>query len=151
MKTPKVTIENLKKAYIESCSDVKKVLENLYGKEVFESGEIKTFEDACKALGIDNYKELPDDEKSVNAYRKLIIIIRALNEGWQPDWENSNEYKYYPWFKMKSGFGFSVTYFVYSRTVTYAGVGSRLCFKTSELAEYAGKQFENIYKDYLTL
>jgi len=37
MKTiPKVTPENLKTAHQEGCSDVKKVLENLYGKEFFQ-------------------------------------------------------------------------------------------------------------------
>ena len=37
MKTiPKVTPDNLKTAHQEGCSDVKKVLENLYGKEFFE-------------------------------------------------------------------------------------------------------------------
>lgn len=28
---------------------------------------------------------------------------------------------------------------------TYAGVGSRLCFKSSALAKYAGEQFAEIY------
>jgi hypothetical protein len=48
-----------------------------------------------------------------------------------------------------SGVGFSYVDCV--RWLTSSDVGSRLCFKSSELAEYAGKTFESIYKDFLTL
>jgi len=27
---------------------------------------------------------------------KMSIIVKALNEGWEPDWDNDNEPKYYP-------------------------------------------------------
>ena len=118
--------------------------------------KIKTFEDACTALKI-NPALLPDvsllpegDRKHVIANYKLIKIAEALNEGWKPDWKNWDELKYYPWFRMDtpSGFGFSYSFCAYSFTASI--VGSRLCFKSRELAEYAGKQFEAIYNDYLT-
>ena len=32
---------------------------------------------------------------------------------------------------------------------TYANIGSRLAFKTRELAEYAGRQFVEIWADYV--
>lgn len=71
---------------------------------------IKSFEDACKALGID--ATLPDvsaiaerDGQALIATYKLTIIARALNAGWVPDW-NNNEPKYWPWFDM-SGSGLS--------------------------------------------
>jgi hypothetical protein len=38
-------------------------------------------------------KDLSDDEK---AYRLLKLLAVSLNEGWQPDWNNDNQYKYYP-------------------------------------------------------
>jgi hypothetical protein len=120
---------------------------------------IKTVEDACKALGTTVAKEFPaaamkhltDDEK---AYRELKIIAKALNQSdgtpWEPDWSNDDEYKYYPWMWVdtedgnKAGSGFSDTHCVCD--CTYASVGSRLCFKTSDLAKYAGKQFAEQYK-----
>lgn len=114
---------------------------------------VKTFEDACEVLGLDDVqigvKGLDEDTKSIEAYAKLTIIARALNEGWKPDWSNTNESKYVPWFKHKSGLGLS--YFVCVLWSSHTNVGSRLCFKSRELAEYAGKQFEDIYRDYLTL
>ncbi len=116
--------------------------------------KVKSFEDACKLLKL-NPKHIPVvdmlpelHQKAIVANYKLIIIIQALNEGWQPDWSNSNEYKYYPWFYMSS-FGFSDS--GYGRWHTAAIVGSRLCLKNETLARYTGKKFENLYKEYMLI
>ena len=116
---------------------------------------VKSFEDACQELGyggtvsIEVPKVLDGDKDSIGAYAKLIIIVRALNEGWTPDWNDTNEYKYYPWMEYKSGVGFSCLDFVNS--FSGSGVGSRLCFKTRELAEYAAKQFQDLYNEFFNL
>ncbi len=114
---------------------------------------VKTFEDACEVLELDDVqigvKGLYEDTKSIEAYAKLTIIARALNEGWKPDWSNHNQYKYVAWFTHKSGLGLSCRDYV--SWFSHTHVGSRLCFKSRELAEYAGKQFEDIYRDYLIL
>ena len=39
----------------------------------------------------------------------------------------------------------------YGSRGTYVAVGSRLCFKSRELAEYAGKQFKDIYEEYYVI
>jgi hypothetical protein len=114
---------------------------------------IKTFEEACSVEGLYPKTVLPysnpqtKDEMSINAYASLIIICRVLNEGWSPDWNNSSEYKYYPWFRM-SGLGLS--FHVCAHTDSFTSVGSRLCFKSYDLAEYAGKQFQSVYQSYLS-
>ena len=114
---------------------------------------VKTFEDACEVLRLENVQigqvGLDKHSKSIEAYAKLSIISEALNEGWTPDWSDKSQYKYVAWFTHKSGLGLS--YSGYDGWRSNAGVGSRLCFKSSELATYAGKQFEDIYRDYLTL
>lgn len=117
---------------------------------------VKTFEDACHSLGINPESVLPDndfgsreDNKAVIAFAKLSIISRALNEGWTPNWENSIEMKHCPLFRFHRGSGFAFCDDTYDQT--YSRVGSRLCFKSRELAEYAGRQFEAIYRDFLTL
>lgn len=120
---------------------------------------VKTFEDACSVLNIDpaavisNFEFFPEHHrKAMAAHAKLIIIAEALNEGYRPDWNNNSEYKYYPWFDMEdadksqAGSGFSFGDYVY--WLTDSNVGSRLCFKTRELAKYAGEQFKELYKDY---
>jgi hypothetical protein len=76
-------------------------------------------------------------------------IAKVLNEGWEPSWNNSNENKYYPWFKMNSGSGLSCS--GYDFVLSYTSVGSRLVFKSAELATYAGNQFLDIYSKFLTI
>jgi hypothetical protein len=111
---------------------------------------IKTLQDACNELGISSGEitiqgDIEKDFKSVVSYQKLIIIARALNEDWTPDWKNSSQYKYYPWFDMSSGSGLSFCAVDYRFSDT--AVGSRLCFKNRQLVEYAVKQFIELYKD----
>lgn len=122
--------------------------------------KIKSFEDACKHLGL-NPNDLPvvdmlpeKDRKSIIAYYKLTIITRALNEGWEPDFSNWNEYKYYNWFyveenKDQRSSGFRS--YAADCTITCTGIGSRLCFKNRELAKYATEQFKELYREYLLI
>lgn len=121
--------------------------------------QIKNFEDACKSLKLDPEKIVPDfslfpgkHQKAMIAHAKLIIIAQALNGDWEPDWNNWDETKYYPWFDMEkssSGSGFSCDDCVDWNSVS--NVGSRLCFKTREMAKYAGTQFQALYKDYFVI
>ena len=77
--------------------------------------KIKSFEDACNALGIleivPDFSTFPEKYRSaMYAHYKLMIITEALNEGWTPNWDDWEERKYYPWFDMRSsasgGFSF---------------------------------------------
>lgn len=61
---------------------------------------IKTFEDACKEVGIDAEKwleEHKDDDVNLLAFLKIRIIVEALNEGWKPKFDGE-EYRYAPYF-----------------------------------------------------
>ena len=147
-------------AFNNADTSGKKLLEDLFPNQKL-SGEItdrvKTFEDACAVLGFDSQdislevhgKALSKDIKSIAAYTKLIIICRALNEGWVPDWTNDDQYKYYPWFDLSSGSGLS--YLDYANAGSRSAVGSRLCLKSEELAKYVSTQFNPEYKDYMLL
>lgn len=121
-------------------------------KSVIE--RIKTIDDVLQALS--------DKDADVVIYRKLltvldidsyvvnnqlaVLITKALNEGWVPDWSNPNEYKYFPWFEMgSSGFRF------FDHGDWCSSVGSRLCFKSSELAQYAGRTFQNVYEKFMLI
>lgn len=145
-------------------------------KNVME--RVKTFEDACNELGIDHNEWMQDKkelglEADVIAYLKLRIIAAALNEGWQPQF-TEEEYRYFPWFclytqseidEMSEEDKSRVVYRSHSNAHAYGGVayavtsldssnadtyiGSRLAFKTHELAEYAGRQFVEIWADYV--
>ena len=115
---------------------------------------VKSYADACAVLGIE---PIVDEvllklgfAKDEIAYRKLKTIAKALNEGWKPNWSDWNEYKYFNWFYLDSaGFGCAAT--LNALTDSSAYIGSRLCFKTSALARYAGEQFEDLYNDFLLI
>ncbi len=111
---------------------------------------IKTFEDVLEDNNISELdfktscKGLTEDEI---AYRQVKLITKSLNEKWKPDWNNSDEYKYTPYFDMRDGCGFSRS--LCDGWPASATVGSRLCFPTSALADYAGKTFPSIYEKFL--
>lgn len=108
---------------------------------------IKTFMDACKELGENPYADkFNKGSKDTNAFEKLKVIIKALNEGWIPDWSNYNQYKYYPFFEYKNK---SFVFYHVDCYSHYAGFASALYLKNKELANYAGTQFINEYNEYL--
>ena len=90
---------------------------------------------------------LKDDEMS---YIILKLVVKSLNEGWVPNWDDDSQGKYYPWFYMEGGYsGFRFREYAY--WYSYSSVGSRLCFKSRELAEYAGRQFIDVYKRFMII
>ncbi|MDD5013695.1 MAG: hypothetical protein PHW73_01160 [Atribacterota bacterium] len=118
----------------------------------FDYKTIKTFENACEKLNI-NPNYLPEVStigefgKSIIAAYKLMIIFKAINNGWIPDWNNRNEYKYYPWFEvLSSGFGFGSSH--YDCVNVDTSCGSRLCTDTSDKALYIAEQFKAEYQEY---
>lgn len=146
-------------------------------KPVDVKERIKTFADAAKAVGIEDPEEwesgYSDVEPDILAYFKLRIITKALNEGWEPKFI-PGEYRWAPYFllytkeeieKMNAETRARVVFRSYYNASAYGGVsyavanyvsasvcahvGSRLAFKSEELAEYAGKQFTEIYADFI--
>ena len=115
--------------------------------------------------------------KDIIAYAKLRIIAEAMNEGWKPTFDDG-ECRYYPWFykytkkeyeelgedeKKECHFaglsgnnanadGVIVSANVYSASAySDSSSGSWLSFKTRELAEYCGKQFIDIWADFILM
>ena len=114
-------------------------------------------------------------KQDLTAYLKLRIITAALNEGWEPTFDKG-ERRYYPLFYLYAQkeyeeldedekkscraplwsvnyalahSSFVYAYAVYAGSNTSARYGVRLAFKTKELAEYCGKQFIDIWADFL--
>lgn len=165
--------ENLQGRYdnVEEAQDtVKKLTEDegngsifdyFYKEEDYEeiTDRVKTYEDACKVLGVEPINEQNAKAQGFRsdeiARRKLETIAAALNEGWKPDWNNTDQYKYYPYFyiqenakgKGSAGLSYAATY--YAASSTCASIGSRLCFYASRLARYASNQFTDLYEQIL--
>lgn len=116
--------------------------------------------------------EKDPDTADIMAYVTLRVITEALNEGWKPQF-TEGERRWYAWYDFLTkeevegmsdeekeerrvvGRAFLNAYggLVYSNannvsTNSYAYYGSRLAFKNEELAEYAAKQFGDIYADF---
>ena len=129
-------------------------------------------EDAGKLL--DEWKIITSiaGSKDLFAYLKLRIITYALNEGWKPQYTNG-ERRWYFWcdlitkeqyYKLSAEEKIRVVDRGGSDANAYVGLvyasagsassyssavcGSRLALKSKELAEYAGKQFIEIYEDW---
>lgn len=115
--------------------------------------KIASYEDACRVLNIQPINEevfniFPkEDQRSMLAYHKLTVITRALNNGWKPNWDDQNEWKYYPLFRyVNAGLSYASSHT--AAACTDATIGSRLCFPTSALAKYAAEHFADLYRDY---
>lgn len=116
------------------------------------------------------------EEPDVIAYFKLRIICAALNEGWEPKF-TEDEWRYYPWFRLYTQdkinnmngqykqdqhliytgdyeteyAGFASAYSADVPSSALPNIGSRLCLKNEVLAIYCGKQFVDIWADYLLI
>lgn len=184
MKVIEVTEKEVKAAFDAAKSDeVKNVLAALFCKpedrvkpSLDDYKSIKTYEDACEALGEEPVGDLGDHvDKHIIALIKLETISRAL---WGKDWQpkpdpDGSKYFYYPWFALYTqsemdsmneedrgallgataavgayaGFGYLHAYNRSSRST--ATIGFRLCQETEEKAKYFGIQFKEIWADYL--
>lgn len=116
--------------------------------------------------------ETDPETADIMAYAALRVIVEALNEGWKPQF-TKGEWRWYAWYDLVSpeqiedmseeekcrvvgraysnayaygGLVFSGAYHV--STSSYTSIGSRLAFKNEELAEYAAKQFGEIFADF---
>jgi len=91
-----------------------------------------------------------DFQEALNAVATLWIIAQAIRGTWEADYDNSNQKKWYPWFrKTASGFVFSNAFCDWS--FSYSATGSRLCFENSEDAEYFGKKFIKLHNKVLLI
>ncbi len=119
-------------------------------KKIFKDyTDIKTFKNACEANGTNEHsfhlehRSLPAD---VYAYMQLRIIAKALNSSANLESNENNNHTYFPYFySVRSPKGYS---YVFGGTTT--GVGARLTYKNEAVAEYAAKQFIEIYNKYMS-
>lgn len=184
MKVIEVTEKEVKAAFDAAKSDeVKNVLAALFCKpedrikpSLDDYKSIKTYEDACEALGEEPVGDLGDHvDKHIIALIKLETISRAL---WGKDWQpkpdpDGSKYFYYPWFALytqsemdsmseedrgallgayayygaDAGVGYLLA--AYRSSSSDARIGFRLCQETEEKAKYFGVQFKEIWADYL--
>ena len=108
---------------------------------------VKSFIDICSILGKCE-SSFNHEDKNVSAYMKIKAVAEVFNEDWYPDFSNSSEYKYAPYFELKNES--QVLFFVVD-WVSGTAVPAPLFFKSEDLARYAAETFEDIYKDLIAI
>lgn len=142
------------------------------GKTTFDYRSIKTFEDACKHLGLNaeainrKYQFLPDH---IISFIKLEIITKALNDGWQNSLR-CDEYSYYNYcytltdseaegwdwngrpklhyMRPDGSCGLACPGSHSGWSISYASVGSRLAYKSREIAMYSLLTFPLLWESF---
>ena len=141
--------------------------------KTFEDACAELGEDHPFVVAYNAVEDIDEWGADLEAYLKLRVITAALNEGWEPQF-TEDEWRYYPWFYLWTDeelaekteewkrerclttmqyhrgewAGLAAAYSIYAPSSAYAYVGSRLCFKSDTLAEYAGKQFIDLWMDF---
>lgn len=114
------------------------------------------------------------EDKDIIAYLKLRVIVAALNDGWKPQFV-PGELRWYPWYELISKDeydamsedekqerrcvvrsndnapaygGLVFSHAIFASSYSAASDGSRLAFKSEALAEYAGKQFAELFANF---
>jgi hypothetical protein len=171
MKNPENSIlqvekQNAIKIYEEQNESGKLLLQRIFGKAAFKAKgkggieNINSMEDVRLYHGIEPQEsiikiQVPEcldrHMQAIIMYAEALLIAEAINDGWIPDWNNSNQPKFSPWFEMRDtpGFGFSGTHCFFTFTLT--GTGSRLCFQTETKTKHFGMKFHEHNKAIMTL
>lgn len=121
----------------------------------------KAFIAACKYLKtpaiLPDVSMLPKrDQMSLVCYYQITKVIEAENKknnNWEPNWNDSSQYKYSVWQriqadeKRQAGFGFSGTGYDYWHAAS--AVGSRLLVGNSETALRLGKKLKQLFINWM--
>lgn len=149
------------------------IIDRTYMEKSFDYRSIKTFEDACEHLGLNayqlgqKYQFLPDHLASLV---KLEIITRALNDGWKNPLDNraichynyaytltEKEAETWDWtgrvkvhYQRPDGSaGLGCADSSYGWSYSYSSLGSRLAYKSRELAVYSLRTFTMLWESFL--
>lgn len=158
MKTLTINEETALKLYPTASEELKTILEDTFGKDVFLPAEerINSFDDALKASGrpeVPEFDCVPEDLRLFfKAIYRCVIITEAFNQGKRLDIYNSKQERHYPYFENN---GSASTFGLYGagcdNSTSDAGSGSRLSFLDDKRAKIAGEKFSTEFRDMLSL
>ena len=144
--TIELTQDEIDEMFSASDEAQTKVLDKLFVKPKNIMDIVIDFKSACKVLNL-NPDEIYSESDTLmdKAFKRLRTIIKALNSGWYPDWDNTNQYKYWNYFINKKGV---FSFYGCHCNADYQNVPSALYLKNRELAEYCAKIALNDYKEF---
>lgn len=148
MKTLQIEESKAKSLYKTASEEFKAMLEDSFGKKFFENSWMDLWEKFCRDYNLMLSLPYPNpetsDEEYIDAQFMMMHIIRRKRNK-KPDFNNSNEYKYAPYFDMRSGSGFAFSTSVTFIWSTTSPVGSRLCISGDD------KLMQKIATDFLPI
>lgn len=150
---------------VVECQDVNETITNFDEARAFLGGKPNNDYTVSKKVLSGNCVQLadvthlvqdvnPKHIKALIALNELFTIAQAWNKAddFVPDFSNSMQDKWFPWFVYDKGAaGFVYAYTHNAPSYTYANFGSRLCFKTRNRAIQFGKQFVGLYNQVFLL
>lgn len=134
-----LTQEEVNEMFEASNSNQVKVLLKYLKREKNAIDLFPSFDKACKALGVN-----PKDFTS--AFDRLRIFIKAVNQGWTPDFKNGNQKKYYNVYSADNN-GKPSLYGVLCSYVDWF-FPSALYIKNPDIARHVAKVMDKEYKEY---
>ena len=150
---------------VVECQDVNETITNFDEARAFLGGKPNNDYTVSKKVLSGNCVQLadvthlvqdvnPKHIKALIALNELFTIAQAWNKAddFVPDFSNSMQDKWFPWFVYDKGVAGFVSAYTYSApSFTAAAFGSRLCFKTRNRAIQFGKQFVGLYNQVFLL
>lgn len=150
MKTLQIEESKAKDLYKTASPEFKTMLEDSFGKKIFDNDWMELWMRFCKDYSLDLALPYPNpennDEEYIDAQFMMMHIIRKKRKK-KPDFNNSNEYKYAPYFDMRSSSGFGFERSCSDDWATHSHVGSRLCIPVDKkLMDEVAVEFLKIYE-----
>ena len=150
---------------VVECQDVNETITNFDEARAFLGGKPNNDYTVSKKVLSGNCVQIadvtrlvqdvnPKHIKALIALNELFTIAQAWNKAddFVPDFSNSMQDKWFPWFVYDKGAaGFVCAYTYTTPSYTNALFGSRLCFKTRNRAIQFGKQFVGLYNQVFLL
>ena len=150
---------------VVECQDVNETITNFDEARAFLGGKPNNDYTVSKKVLSGNCVQLadvtrlvqdvnPKHIKALIALNELFTIAQAWNKAddFVPDFSNSMQDKWFPWFVYDKGAaGFVCAASNHTPSYANATIGSRLCFKTRNRAIQFGKQFVGLYNQVFLL
>ena len=147
----KQALEKLEQLRVEFAKKGKE-LEDIINTPEKDWRNVKSFEDACEFLDLDS-DEIENKWKygyltgaQITAL-KLELCIKAINEGWKPNWKDLNQSKWYNWLEFKNG-GWFLDCSSDVRGL-YSSLGCNFYYESEEKAKFGANHFKHYYDIWL--
>lgn len=116
--------------------------------------ENKLFLEACKYLGLDPEKCLPNVDNMPSQHKlatlstvKLFIISDYINKNFNPDYTDMDQRKWQPWIKLGSSSASAFRLHSYGAWFACSCCGARLCSESLENSKKMFEEAEELYKN----